>query len=393
MIKYPILAKLFVKDYKNTADKAVRKSYGTVGGIFGIVCNLILFLIKLFAGVITGSISITADALNNLSDMGSSVVTIIGFKLAAKPADSDHPFGHGRMEYISSFVVSGMILIVGFELLTSSVKNIITPAEVNYSVISLCILIASVLIKFFMFVCVKALGKAISSTALCATAQDSINDTVSTFAIIIAMAISHIFHIQLDAYIGVGISLFILYSGLKTAKETLDPLLGQPPTKQEVDDIENIIMSFSDFLGIHDLIIHNYGPGRTFASVHVEVSENCDVVKCHEEIDLCEKLVFESLGINLVIHMDPIATDNEFLNDVKSKVSEIVKQINSDLTIHDFRMTPKADTRTNLIFDVVLPSSAKMSPEFLKNEISNKITEIDPTFCCVITVDNDFVGR
>lgn len=393
MSKIPLIARLFIKSASNTSDPIVRKNYGTLGGIFGIICNLVLFAIKLMAGLITGSISIIADALNNLSDMGSSIITIIGFKMASKPADSDHPFGHGRIEYMSSFIVSGLILMVGGELLISSVENIINPVSVHYNNVAIIILVVSVLIKLFMFKTVRSLGKAIDSATLIATSQDSINDSITTAAILVSVPLSRLFSFQLDAYIGLAISLFIIYSGLKSAKETLDPLLGQPPTKEMVDNITNQILSFEDFLGIHDLIVHNYGPGRIFASVHVEVSSDSDIVKCHEQIDLCENLVFETLGVQLVIHMDPMATDDEFLNGTKEKTIDIIKAIDPALSLHDFRMTPKGEDRTNLIFDVVVPSSVKIEHTHLKNEIAQKVSEIDSTFCCVITIDNDYTGR
>lgn len=393
MSKIPLIARIFVKSNSKTSDPLVRKAYGTLGGIFGIICNLLLFIIKLAAGLITGSISIIADALNNLTDMGSSIITIIGFKMASKPADSDHPFGHGRIEYMASFIVSGLILMVGGELLINSIKNIINPTTVTYNTTAIAILIASVMLKLLMFKTVRSLGKAINSATLIATAQDSVNDSVTTAAILISIPLSNLFSFQLDAYIGVAISLFVIYSGLKSAKETLDPLLGQPPTAEMVENITNQILSFDDFLGIHDLIVHNYGPGRIFASVHVEVSSDSNIVKCHEQIDLCENLVFENLGIQLVIHMDPMATDDEFLLDVKEKTIEIVKGIDTNLSLHDFRMTPKGEDRTNLIFDVVVPSSVKIEHNKLKAEITKKVSAIDPTFCCVITIDNDFTGR
>ncbi|MBQ7046083.1 MAG: cation transporter [Clostridia bacterium] len=393
MMKSPLIARLFIKSHSKHSDPAVRKAYGTLGGIFGIICNLLLFIIKLAAGLITGSISITADALNNLTDMGSSIITIIGFKMASKPADSDHPFGHGRIEYMASFIVSGLILMVGGELLISSVKNIINPVSVTYNKTAIIILAASVIIKLFMFSTVRSLGKTIDSATLIATAQDSINDSITTAAILVSIPLSDVFSFQLDAYIGLLISLFILYSGLKSAKETLDPLLGQPPTAQMVDDISNLILSFDNFLGIHDLIVHNYGPGRTFASVHVEVSSKSDIVRAHEQIDLCENLVAEKLGILLVIHMDPIATDDEFLAETKAKTIDVLHSIDPALSLHDFRMTPKGADRTNLIFDVVVPSSVKTEHYKLKAQIAEEVSKIDPTFCCVITIDNDFTGR
>ena len=390
-----LLIKWFIKDADNVTDTTVRKNYGTLGSLVGIVCNLLLCSFKITVGGITGSISIVADGLNNLSDMGSSVVAMLGFKLADKPADSDHPFGHGRMEYMSAFVVAILILLVGFELLKSSVTALINnTAQPQYTYFALAVLLVSILFKLWMFLFNRKLGKKIGSGTLFATAQDSLNDVVATSVILISAVVCKIFTLpfNLDAVMGIFVALFIIFSGITAAKDTINQILGEPPEKSLIDDIENTILSFKEFVGIHDLIVHNYGPGRQFASVHVEVPQDIDIVKCHEQIDLCEKLVGEKLDINLVIHMDPIDVNDESVLATKRNIAEGLKIIDSGLTLHDFRMTPQSDTRTNLIFDVVIPSDLKISEKELEQKIIAMARLINPTFCPVITFDRDFTG-
>lgn len=384
-----LLLKLFIKEKPDHPD--YRTKCGNLAGAVGIACNLLLFILKMTVGILSSSISVMADALNNLSDMGSSVVTILGFRLASKPADPDHPYGHGRFEYISAFIVSGLILLVGVELFKSSLDKILNPAPLHFTWISVAILISSVVIKLWMFLFNRKVGKKIASDAVLATAADSRNDALTTTAILVSVLVMMFFNINIDAYIGIAISLFILWSGFKTAKETLDPLLGQPLDLESAKEIEREIMAFDGFLGVHDLMTHNYGPGRSFASVHVEVPCDTDIVKCHEQIDLCEKLVFERTGVHLTIHMDPVETDNEKLNFAKSVISERIKEIHPSLTIHDFRMTPKSDERTNLIFDVVVPADMGGKNSELKEKINAIAKEIDPTYCCVIEFDIQYV--
>lgn len=388
-----LLLKIFVKDYKNTAEKSVREKYGTLGGSVGIVCNILLAAVKLVVGVLSNSVSIIADAMNNLSDMASSVITLIGFKAASRPADKDHPFGHGRMEYMAAFIVSALILMVGFELFKGSVEKIINPTPVDISPITLIILVLSALLKLWMFFFNKKLGNTIKSDTLIATAKDSLNDSLTTAAILVSAAVMYIFNINIDAYVGLLMAIFILFVGIKSAKETLDPLLGTSPERETIDELEKIILSFEDFVGIHDLIIHNYGPNRFFASVHVEVPHGIDIVHCHEQVDLCEKLVGERLDIELVIHMDPIVTDNEDVVKTREALNKCIKEIDPRLSCHDFRMTPKGENRTNLIFDVVVPSDVKYTQEEITDIITEKMREIDKTFCFVITFDKDYVGK
>ncbi len=391
-----LIVKLFVKDSENVKDNTVRKAYGTLGGLVGILCNLILCIIKITVGLVSGSISIMADGFNNLSDMGSSLVTIIGFKLAGKPADRDHPFGHGRIEYISAFIVSVFILIVGVDLLESSFNSLVNGSKTpTYSIWAIIVLIISVLIKFWMFLFNRKLGNKISSDVLIATSKDSLNDALATTAILVSVGVSKFVDVpfNLDALMGILVALFILWAGINSAKDTLNEILGKPPEKELIEDIENLILSFDEFVGIHDLIIHNYGVGRQFASVHVEVPQDIDIVKCHEQVDLCEKMVGEELGISLVIHMDPIDINNETVNDTKQKMSDALHVINKDLTLHDFRMTPLSENRTNLIFDVVIPADLGLSEKELEEKIISLAKLINPIFECVITFDNDFCGH
>ena len=389
-----LLVKLFIKNSADVKDRNVRLSYGNLGAITGIVCNLLLCIAKIAAGAIIGSMSVIADGLNNLSDMGSSLISMIGFRLSNKPADADHPFGHGRMEYLSAFTVSILILIVGAELMINSVKAIASGATApRFSYPALCILWLSILVKLWMFLFNFKLGRRINSSTLIATARDSLNDCISTLAIlvcaIVSMNVSLSFN--LDAVVSIGVAAFILWSGISTLKDTIGELLGRPPEPELINDIERGIMAFDGFLGVHDLIVHNYGHGRQFASVHVEVPQDTDIVKCHEQIDICEKVVGEKCGISLVIHMDPVNVNDESVNSAKAAMVEVIKSIHEDLTLHDFRMTPPSDERTNLIFDVVVPNSVKLTESELDTEIKKRAKQIDKTYECVITYDKSFV--
>lgn len=391
-----LIVKLFIRNSENTKDNTVRKAYGTLGGFVGIICNLILCVIKITVGLISGSISIMADGFNNLSDMGSSLITIIGFKLAGKPADKDHPFGHGRIEYISAFVVAMLILIVGVDLFESSISALINnTATPTYSIWAIVVLAVSVLVKFWMFLFNKKLSIKISSEVLLATAKDSLNDSIATAVILLSVAVTKFVTLpfNLDALMGILVALFILWAGIGSARDTLNEILGKPPEKELIEELESIILSFKEFVGIHDLIVHNYGVGRQFASVHVEVPQDIDIVKCHEQVDLCEKLVGEQLNLTLVIHMDPIDINNEVVNVTKQQLADAIKVINENLTLHDFRMTPLSEKRTNLIFDVVVPAELKMSEKELEEKIITLAKLINPIFECVITFDNDFCGH
>lgn len=391
-----LLIKLFVKNHSDTKSPEARNRYGNLGSAVGIAVNVLLSVIKIVIGYITASLSIVADGFNNLADVGSSVVTLIGFKLANKPADRDHPFGHGRMEYISAFIVSFLILLVGFELLKDSVGALIDKmAAPIFSNTAIIILTISIAIKCWLFFFNRKIGKTIDSSALVATAKDSLNDCIATGAILVSAIVTRFVELtfNLDAVMAALVALFILWSGFCSARDTLNEILGGPPEQQLIKDINDTVLSFDEFRGIHDLIVHNYGPGRQFASVHVEVPHNADIVACHEKIDLCEKLIQEKFGVNLVIHMDPIDTDDASVAAARDTMVGILKEIDTKLTLHDFRMTPAGDTRTNLIFDVVIPSQLKLSENELNDIICQKAHECNKTYVCVITFDRDFTGQ
>ena len=384
-----LLIKLFIKDSENIKDKNVRRKYGNLGGFVGIFSNLLLFALKLFAGIISGSIAITADAFNNLSDMGSSVLTMLGFKIAAKSPDKDHPFGHGRMEYMSGFIVSVVIIIVGFELFTSSVSKIFNPEAILVNWLTITILIVSIAVKLWQGLFNNNLGKILNSAALKATAKDSINDVVATSAVLLTSVISLIFDINIDGYVGVLVAGFIMYGGFSAAKEMLSPLLGEQPDPELVNEIRSTVLENDEFVGMHDLIVHDYGPGRCFASLHVEVPDTVDIVSCHEQIDACEKMVFEKLGVVLVIHMDPIATKDERRNAIDLIVKDIIYSIDETLSYHDLRIVD-GEKRINIIFDVVKPYEIKMTDRELIDLIQDKLWEVDPAYYCVIDIDHEF---
>lgn len=386
-----ILLKLFIKDYNDTANPRVRRKYVNLGSAVGVLCNIILFLIKLTIGLLAGSVSIMADAFNNLTDIGSSVVTLIGFRMSEKPADKEHPFGHGRFEYMSAMFVAIIILLVGFELFKSSINKIINPTELNIEIYTIVLLLISVIIKLWMFLFNKKLGKSINSTSLVATAQDSINDSIATSAVLISIVICSIFGINIDPYIGLLVAAFICYSGIITIKETLDPLLGMPPEKETIDSIVSIVKKNESFVGIHDLIVHNYGPGRSFASLHVEVPADANIVACHEVIDACEKELHNTLGIEVVIHMDPIATNDENTKKIKESIKKAVLEYDSLLSIHDFRMVDGAE-KINLIFDVVVPNEVKKQDSDIKEEINKICKKLDSRYRAVITIDRDYIS-
>lgn len=391
-----LLIKLFVKNNGDVKSLQGRNRYGNLGSAVGICANVLLSIIKIAIGLIGGVLSVTADGFNNLADVGSSVVTLIGFKLAGKPADRDHPFGHGRMEYISAFIVSFLILLVGFELLKDSISTLASgDASPVFSKLAIIALAVSIIIKCWLYLFNRKIGKIIDSSALVATAKDSLNDSITTTAILVSAIITRFIALpfNLDAVMALLVSLFIMWSGFCSARDTLNEILGGPPEQQLIKDINDNILSFEEFYGIHDLIVHNYGPGRQFASVHVEVPHNTDIVACHEKIDLCEKLIAEKLGINLVIHMDPIDTDDEVVSVARKAMINILNEIDEKLTLHDFRMTPAANTRTNLIFDVVIPSEFKLSENELNDIICQKAHKYDKTYVCVITFDRDFTGH
>lgn len=388
MIKF--LSRTFIKDSENTADKTVRQNYCILGGVLGTICNLFLFALKLIIGTVMNSIAITSDAFNNLSDMGSCVVAIIGAKMANRLPDREHPFGHGRFEYISSLIVSFIIMLVGFELFKSSIDKIRNPEEINFSLVMTIILAASVLVKLWMYFCYSFIAKKINSTVMKATAQDSINDVISTGAVIGATVIGYFLPFSIDGFIAIIVSVIIMLSGIKLAKETIDLLLGTSPSEETVSRIEQIVMSNEEIVGFHDLIVHDYGPGRIFASVHAEVPDNADMVHIHEIIDETERKILHEMSIHTVIHTDPIAVNNEYVGRIKAIVTECVKTADPKCTIHDFRIT-NGENRINIIFDMVVSSTYKpVEREKIVNDVKKRIQSQDDRFFPVITVDEAF---
>ncbi len=386
-----LLLKLFVKDHEKTNDNNVREKYGTLGGLVGIVVNMIIAAAKLIIGSVSGSISITADAVNNFSDAGSSIITLIGFKMANKPADEDHPYGHGRIEYISGFIVAFIVLIFGVELMKSSVDRIINPTEITYSLWAIVVLVLSIAGKIWLGLFNRKLGKAINSTAMTAVFTDCISDSGATAVTIVSMLLAHFAKINIDGILGVIVAIIIIIAGINIIKDTLNPLLGQAPDKDLVDNIAETVLSFDKVVGIHDLVLHNYGSTKTFGSIHVEVPANENVLVVHEIMDNIELEIKKKYSVEIVAHTDPIETDNEVVSENKKFIIDIINSIDKKLTIHDFRLV-SGPTHTNLIFDVVLPYSNKMNENEIKQLISRKVREIKPEYNCVITVDRDYSG-
>lgn len=385
------LVKKFVHDYENVHDINVRASYGKLSGKVGIFCNAFLFAVKFIMGTISGSVSITADAVNNLSDAASSVISLIGFKMAEKPADEDHPYGHARYEYLSGLTVAVMIILIGFELFKTSFDKVLHPSTVDFSIVLVIVLAVSILIKLWMALFNKSLGKKINSSALEATAADSRNDVISTSAVLVAAVISHFFKISLDGYMGIAVAVFILYSGIGLVKDTLDPLLGKAPEPELVDYIQKKILSYDGVLGTHDLMIHDYGPGRKFASVHVEMAAEGDVLKSHDVIDNIERDFLSKDNLNIIVHYDPIVTKDDIVNDFRSWLMEQVKSIDPQLSIHDLRIVP-GNSHTNLVFDCVMPHCINMSPSELKAEIRRLVNIKYPNYYCIITIDSSYAA-
>ena len=385
-----LLIKLFVKNYKDVKNPKVRTDYGVLSGVVGIVVNVIICCVKFVIGYLTGSIAITADAINNLSDAGSSAVTLFGFKISNKPADKEHPFGHGRVEYITSLIVSFIVLFMSFELAMSSVDKIMNPQAVKYSTVSAVILGVSILGKLWLALFNRNLGKKINSAAMTAVVKDSIGDIAATTATLIALVISKFTDIPIDGYLGVFVSLFVFWAGFSILREATGTLLGKPPTKEFVDELQNEILAYEGVMGIHDLMLHDYGPGRFFGSVHVEVSGDADINLSHELIDNIEKEIYEKMGILLVIHMDPLEVNVEKVSKLRDTVSSIVAKVNSEYSIHDFRMV-ESPSHTNLIFDLVIPYGHKQSRQEIADIVADEVKKYNPVYCCVITVEHSFV--
>ena len=385
-----LLSRLLIKNHKDYENPQVRQSYGMLCGLVGICLNILLFAGKYFAGTLSGSIAIVADSFNNLSDAGSSLVTLLGFRLAGKKPDPVHPYGHGRIEYISGFVVSFLILLMGFELAKSSVAKILHPEPMQAGWLPALILIASICVKVYMFLYNRAVGRKISSSAMTATATDSLSDSIATTVVLISMVIAHFFRINIDGYAGFLVALFILYAGYSAAKDTLAPLLGQAPDPDFVQRVTEIVMSHPEVIGIHDLVVHDYGPGRKMVTLHTEVDGKGDFFTLHDAIDNIERELTAECGCHATIHMDPIESDNEAVLAMRDKVSELVRRIDPAITIHDFRVVP-GKTHTNVIFDAVVPASLPMSEEAVAERIRLLVADAYPNHYAVVDIDQSYI--
>lgn len=389
-----ILIKKFIKDYSDIKNKNVRQKYGYLGGIVGILINLILFAVKFTVGMIVNSIAVTADAFNNLSDVASSVVTIFGFKLSSKPADKEHPFGHGRIEYISGLIVAFLVLLVGFEFVKSSFDRIKNPTPVQFSLVPFSLLLVSILFKIWLSRFYKNIGGKINSSALKASGVDALSDVVSSATVVFSLLISRFTKFPIDGYIGMIVSMVILYAGYGLIKDTLNPLLGSAPDEELVEAIQKMLLNYEHINGVHDLILHNYGPGRIIASVHAEVPLDISVVKIHEIIDRAEKEISTALDIYLVIHMDPITTNDKEILKAKEELAEALKAFTEVKSFHDFRVVGEGETK-NLIFDVVIGADhmlSKMEELSLQKNINSELQKLHPDYNAIITIDKDYLG-
>lgn len=381
----------FIKNYEDVNDSKVRETYGTVSSIVGIAANALLSISKIITGILFNSVSVLADGVNNLSDGASSVITLIGFKISGKPADKDHPFGHARMEYITGLILGIAVLLVGVELIKSSFNKIINPEKTIFSIEMTAVLIISILVKIWLVVFYNKLGGKISSATIKAAAADSRNDVIITSVVLLSLFISRLTGYEVDGYVGVLAALFILYSGYDILRDILNPIIGEMPDSEFIESIENKILSYEGIINIHDLVVHNYGPNRYFATVHAEVDAREDILKSHDLIDNIERDFAKDLNINLVIHLDPIITDDKEINELRRITEEIVRSVDEKLTMHDFRVV-KGETHTNLIFDVVVPVDYELHSTKLVELIEKEIKKINETYFAVVTVDKNYVS-
>ena len=390
MIK--LLSRIFIKHYKNYESPAVRSSYGVLCGGFGIFLNILLFIGKFLAGTLAKSVSITADAFNNLADAGSSIITLLGFRLARQKPDIKHPFGHGRIEYIAGLLVSAAIILMGFELAKSSISKIISPEPIEFSVLTAAILVCSILVKLYMVFYNKSIGKKIKSSTLGATALDSCSDCIATSVVLVSSLIAHFFKINIDGYCGVLVAAFVIYSGIRSLQETITPLLGQSPDKEFMDRIQKLIEKFPEITGIHDLIVHDYGPGRLMISLHAEmpVHEDSDIFAMHDIIDNAERLLSKELECLVTIHLDPTRANDEKVAELKAKTVNVLHGISPELSLHDFRVVP-GPTHTNLIFDVVIPFDLKLKEDEITEKLNSAVSEWDDAkYYVVVSFDRPY---
>jgi cation diffusion facilitator family transporter len=385
-----LLSRLFIKNHKDYENPRVRQAYGTLCGAVGICLNILLFLGKYFAGTISGSIAIVADSFNNLSDAGSSLITLLGFRLAGKKPDPDHPYGHGRIEYISGLIVSFLILLMGFELAKSSIGKIIAPEPIQAGWLPAAILVASICVKVYMFLYNRSVGRKIDSAAMIATATDSLSDSIATTVVLLSMIVAYFFRVNIDGWAGLLVALFILYAGYGAAKDTLAPLLGQAPDPELVQRVNEIVMAHPEVLGIHDLVVHDYGPGRKMVTLHTEVDGKGDFFTLHDAIDNIERELTRECGCHATIHMDPIESDNEEVLAMREKVARLVQRIDPAITIHDFRIVP-GKTHTNVIFDAVVPAGLPMTEEAVAERIRLLVADAYPDFYAVVDIDQAYI--
>ena len=386
-----LLVKLFVKDYEQTENLQVRTRYGLLSGMVGICCNVLLFLAKLFTGMMINSISVMADAFNNLSDAASSIISFVGVKMSEKPADKEHPFGHGRIEYISAFIVAFLVIQVGFSLFKSSLGKLFHPEELSFSLISVGILGLTVAVKLWMCLFNRKLGKRIQSSVMLATAADSLGDTGATAATIFSIVVYGVWHVNIDGLVGIAVSILVMIAGINIAKDTLAPLIGEAIDPEIYQKITEFVEQYDGIIGSHDLIVHNYGPGRVYASLHAEVPANMDMMEAHDYIDMAERRVEKRMKCFISIHMDPVVTDDEVINHLRKMTAEVVKSVGEELNIHDFR-TVKGPYITNLIFDVLVPYNYHLSDDEIKTQIQKKITEKQSECRAVIKIDKSYTG-
>lgn len=387
-----LLLKIFIKDYENVQNGKVREKYGVLSGAVGIFCNVLLTIAKFIIGTVTNSIAITADAVNNLSDAASSGITLLSFKAANKPADDDHPFGHGRIEYISALAVAFIVLLMGIELIKSSIDKILHPEALAFSWPALIVLLLSICVKLWMAFFNRSLGRKINSPAMTAVVMDSVSDTAATSVSMIALILSKFTAVPLDGYMGIIVALFIVYTGISIIKETAGMLMGETPDPELVKELEQEILSYEGVIGVHDLMVHNYGPNRIFASAHAEVSASADIMESHDTIDCIERDVMKKFKLQLVLHMDPIVIDDENINRLRMGTNNIIKEINEELSMHDFRAVP-GPTHTNLIFDIVVPFNLPQSKKELSDAVSKAVREkLGDNYYTVVTVEHSYVG-
>ena len=385
-----LLSKIFIKNRDKVNDPAVRRAYGTLCSVYGIFLNVLLFAGKYFAGAVSGSVAIVADAFNNLSDAGSSIISLLGFAIAGKKPDLDHPFGHGRAEYLAGMLLSALIVAMGVELGKSSIEKIIHPESVEAGLLPAVILLASIAVKFYMSRYNKAVGRKISSPSMEATATDSLSDSIATTVVLLSMGVSYFFHVNVDGWAGLLVAAFIIFAGYNALRDTLSPLLGKAPDPELVKEIEETALAHPEIVGIHDLIIHDYGPGRGFVSLHAEVNGKGEIFELHDAVDQAEREIREKFGILATIHMDPIDCDNEQLNQLRQAVAEKLTEIDPRIKIHDFRMVP-GPTHTNLIFDALVPAELKLSDRALEEQIENLVHNTWKKYFAVVDIDRSYV--